>query len=170
MMPEMDGPEVCRELRRHSDRSYVYVLLLTARLEREDLLKGLEAGADDYLTKPFDALELRARLHVGQRILDLQQNLLTATAELRFRATHDVLTGLNNRATIMEALARERARQQRDGGGFGVILADLDHFKNVNDQYGHLAGDEVLKEAARRMKSGVRPYDTVGPAMAARNF
>ncbi len=138
------------------------MLLLTARSQKEDLLKGLEAGADDYLTKPFDAQELRARLHVGRRILDLQHHLLAATDELRFRASHDVLTGIPNRGTILDAVNRERARQIRDGGSFGVILADLDHFKAVNDTYGHLAGDIVLKEAASRMRSCVRSYDSVG--------
>ncbi|HTZ74543.1 MAG TPA: diguanylate cyclase [Candidatus Aquilonibacter sp.] len=162
MMPGMEGPEICREIRRDPDRPYIYVLLLTGRSQKEDLLKGLEAGADDYLTKPFDAQELRARLVVGQRILDLQHHLLAATDELRFRASHDMLTGLANRAAVLEAVHREHARQLRDGGSFGIILADLDHFKAVNDTYGHLTGDAVLKEAADRMKSSIRTYDTVG--------
>jgi len=162
MMPGMEGPEICRELRRDPARPYTYVLLLTGRSQKEDLLKGLEAGVDDYLTKPFDAQELRARLLVGQRILDLQHHLLTATDELRFRASHDMLTGVANRAAVLEAVNREHARQLRDGGAFGIILADIDHFKAVNDTYGHLAGDAVLKEAADRMSSSVRTYDTVG--------
>lgn len=162
MMPGMEGPEICREIRKDPERPYTYVLLLTARTQKEDLLKGLEAGADDYLTKPFDVQELRARLHVGRRILDLQHHLLAATDELRFRASHDMLTGIPNRGTILEAVNRERARQIRDGGSFGVILADLDHFKAVNDTHGHLAGDIVLKEAACRMRACVRSYDSVG--------
>lgn len=162
MMPGLEGPEICREIRKDPERPYTYVLLLTARTQKEDLLKGLEAGADDYLTKPFDVQELRARLHVGRRILDLQHHLLAATDELRFRASHDMLTGIPNRGTILEAVNRERARQIRDGGSFGVILADLDHFKAVNDTYGHLAGDIVLKEAACRMRACVRSYDSVG--------
>ena len=162
MMPGMEGPEICREIRKDPERPYTYVLLLTARTQKEDLLKGLEAGADDYLTKPFDVQELRARLHVGRRILDLQHHLLAATEELRFRASHDMLTGIPNRGTILEAVNRERARQIRDGGSFGVILADLDHFKAVNDTHGHLAGDIVLKEAACRMRGCVRSYDSVG--------
>lgn len=162
MMPGLEGPEICREIRKDPERPYTYVLLLTARTQKEDLLKGLEAGADDYLTKPFDVQELRARLHVGRRILDLQHHLLAATDELRFRASHDMLTGIPNRGTILEAVNRERARQIRDGGSFGVILADLDHFKAVNDTYGHLAGDIVLKEAACRMRSCVRSYDSIG--------
>jgi two-component system cell cycle response regulator len=137
------------------DRSYVYILLLTARTQKSDLLGGLESGADDYLTKPFDSQELRARLHVGERILNLED-------ELRFRATHDNLTGISSRGVALDAISREQAHQVRDKNPFGVILADLDHFKNINDTYGHMCGDTVLKEAARRMISCVRPYDTVG--------
>jgi diguanylate cyclase (GGDEF)-like protein len=136
--------------------------LLTARSEKNDLLNGLQSGADDYLTKPFDAQELRARLHVGQRILDLQASLIAAREEMRFQATHDLLTGIDNRSVVIDAMDRESSRQVREGGSFGVVLLDLDHFKNVNDALGHLAGDAVLKEAARRMTLAVRPYDTVG--------
>jgi two-component system, cell cycle response regulator len=162
MMPGMEGVQVCQKLRESSDRPYVYVLLLTARTQKEDLLQGLESGADDYLTKPFDSQELRARLHVGQRILDLQDQLIAAGEELLYRATHDNLTGMVNRGVIMDTLRRERARQTREGGSFGIVLVDLDHFKYVNDTYGHLAGDEVLRDAAQRMMACVRPYDSVG--------
>jgi two-component system, cell cycle response regulator len=162
MMPGLEGPQVCQRIRAHPDRPYVYVLLLTARSQQDDILRGLDSGADDYLTKPFDAPELRARLHVGQRILDLQNRLIAAREELRFRATHDELTGLANRRVSLDAVSREHARQSREGGTFGIVLIDLDHFKNVNDTLGHLAGDAVLKEAARRIASCVRPYDTVG--------
>jgi two-component system cell cycle response regulator len=149
-------------VREHPDRPYTYILLLTARSQKGDLLRGLESGADDYLTKPFDAQELRARLQVGQRILDLQDNLIAAREELRFRATHDALTGIANRGSALDAIDREGSRQAREGGSFGVILLDVDHFKLVNDTYGHLAGDAVLKETARRITGCVRPYDTVG--------
>jgi len=162
MMPGLEGPEVCRLVRQIADRPYTYVLLLTARGQKDDLLRGLESGADDYLTKPFDSQELRARLNVGERILDLQRNLIRAREELRFRASHDVLTGLANRAAVLEAANREYSRQLREGGSFGLIILDLDHFKNVNDTYGHLCGDEVLRVAARRLLASVRNYDTVG--------
>jgi len=163
MMPGMEGTEVCRKLREQSaDRPYVYLLLLTARTEREDLLQGLQSGADDYVRKPFDPAELDARLHTGQRILDLQDKLIAAGDELRFRATHDSLTGLANRAVILETLHREHSRQRRAGGSFGIILLDIDHFKNVNDKHGHLCGDKVLREVASAMNESVRPYDTVG--------
>ncbi len=162
MMPGLEGPQVCQRVRARSDRPYTYILLLTARSQKDDLLRGLESGADDYLTKPFDAPELRARLHVGQRILELQNGLIAAREELRFRATHDELTGLANRRVVLDAIAREHSRQLRQGGNFSIVLIDLDHFKNINDTCGHLAGDAVLKEVSRRMASCVRPYDTVG--------
>ncbi len=162
MMPGLEGPEVCRKVRETTDRPYTYILLLTARGQKDDLLRGLESGADDYLTKPFDAQELRARLRVGERILNLQRNLISAREELRFRATHDVLTGISNRASVLDVTQRECARQIRDGGPVGAIILDLDHFKGINDTYGHLCGDQVLREAARRIVSCVRTYDTVG--------
>lgn len=162
MMPGLEGPDVCRRVRQIVDRPYAYILLLTARGQKDDLLRGLEAGADDYLTKPFDSQELRARLSVGERILDLQRNLIQAREELRFRACHDVPTGLANRGAVLEAANREYSRQSRERGSFGLIIIDLDHFKSVNDTYGHLCGDEVLREAARRLSDSVRVYDTVG--------
>jgi two-component system cell cycle response regulator len=162
MMPGMEGPLVCRRIRENPSLPYVYILLLTARNQKADILTGLESGADDYLTKPFNAQELRARLHVGQRILNLQENLIIAKEELFFRATHDALTGIANRGVAMDALLREQSRQVRDGGAFGIILADIDHFKYINDKHGHLCGDSVLKEAAGRMSGCARPYDTMG--------
>jgi two-component system, cell cycle response regulator len=162
MMPRKDGLQVCAAVRARPGRAYVYILLLTARTRKDDLLEGLESGADDYLTKPFHAAELRARLQVGQRILELQTGLIQAREELLFRATHDELTGLVNRRVILEAIAREHSRHTRHGGSFAVIVLDLDHFKSVNDTHGHLAGDAVLKEVAKRMAAGLRPYDTVG--------
>jgi two-component system, cell cycle response regulator len=162
MMPGMEGIQVCQRVRSQADRPYVYMLLLTARSQKEDLLQGLEAGADDYLTKPFDPQELHARLKVGHRILDLQDNLIQAREELRFRATHDGLTNIPNRGVVLETLKHEQSRQLRAGGSFGVIMVDLDHFKQINDTHGHACGDSVLQEVARRMKSSIRDYDTVG--------
>jgi two-component system, cell cycle response regulator len=162
IMPELDGPGVCREVRKRKDQSYVYMILLTSKEKKEDVVAGLESGADDYLTKPFDPEELKARLRTGMRILDLENRRIEAREEMRFQATHDALTSLWNRGVIMELLGRELTRSRREGKCTAILLGDLDHFKNTNDTYGHLAGDEVLKETARRLVSSVRSYDFVG--------
>jgi two-component system, cell cycle response regulator len=162
MMPGLAGTDICKGVRAREGRPYVYILLLTAKAQKSDLLEGMDAGADDYLVKPFDAHELRARLHVGQRIIELQDELIAAREVLRFRATHDFLTGLPNRGEILEVLRRELVRGLRGGTPVGIILGDLDHFKQVNDSFGHLAGDEVLRTIAQRMANVVRAYDTVG--------
>lgn len=162
MMPGMDGPEVCRKVRERTTEPYVYMILLTAKNQKEEIVQGMEAGADDYVTKPFDADELRARLRVGKRILELQDQLVSMREAFQVQATRDPLTGLWNRAAILDLLQRELDRAGREGASVGVILADLDHFKRVNDTFGHLAGDAVLREAAQRMNSAMRGYDAVG--------
>lgn len=162
MMPGMSGIEVCREMRKRVGQPYCYLLLVTSREDKHDVVSGLEAGADDYLTKPFYPEELNARLRVGLRILELEDKLIAAREVLQYSATHDELTGLLNRASIVEVLRRELARSQRDAGPCGILLGDLDHFKSVNDTLGHAAGDAVLREAAARLATGIRPYDAVG--------
>lgn len=163
MMPELDGPGLCREVRaRHKDDPYVYILLLTSRQNREDIVHGLEAGADDYITKPCEQAELRARLHTGRRILLLEDKLVEAREEMRFKATHDALTRLWNRGAILSLLRTELARGMRDGAKVALLLCDVDHFKRVNDGHGHLAGDMVLEEIARRLSTAVRSHDAVG--------
>jgi two-component system, cell cycle response regulator len=162
-MPEMDGAELCHKLReRDFADGYVYTILLTSKDERSDFLKGMDAGADDYLVKPFDEEELQARLIVGQRILSLQQELIAARETMRRAAMYDGLTELLNRREIMESLRRELARSCRDTKPVCIIMADIDHFKKVNDELGHQAGDQVLKEVARRLRIGLRAYDPVG--------
>jgi len=162
VMPELDGPGVCREVRKRKEQSYVYMVLLTSKEAKEDVVAGLGSGADDYLTKPFDAEELKARLRTGLRILDLENRLVEAREEMRFKAMHDSLTSLWNRGMILELLGRELSRSRREHVSTAILLCDLDHFKNVNDTFGHLAGDEVLRETARRLLSSVRSYDFVG--------
>jgi diguanylate cyclase (GGDEF)-like protein len=164
-MPGLLGVEVCRQLRDIRDRNgscYVYILLLTGRGDRREVVAGLDAGADDYLIKPFDPDELRARLESGRRVLRLQERYLASQQALRDLASHDALTGLWNRAGILELLDRELARAARAGEPLAVVIADLDHFKSVNDTFGHLVGDEVLRSAARRLREAIRPYDSVG--------
>jgi two-component system cell cycle response regulator len=122
----------------------------------------MEAGADDYITKPFDQNELQVRLRAGTRLVDLQSQLLKAREDLRDQATHDSLTRLWNRSSILDQLGRELARSDREARPLGVVIVDLDHFKQINDTYGHLAGDAVLREAARRMQASIRQYDSLG--------
>jgi diguanylate cyclase (GGDEF)-like protein len=161
MMPGMDGIELCRKIRQ-THGPYRYLLLLTAKDNKQDVVAGLDAGADDYLIKPFDVNELRARVRAGKRILDLQDALLRAHDALQFEAAHDPLTSLWNRGAIMDTLKRELLRQQRSKEPLGIMMADLDHFKKINDSLGHLAGDAVLQESARRLADAVRGYDAVG--------
>ncbi len=162
MMPGMDGPELCRTIRAQRPEPYVYMVLLTGRNDTEDVVAGLDSGADDYVKKPFDPHELEVRLRAGRRITDLQHELTNARERLRHEAMHDALTGIYNRGAIVQVLERELARGDRDGSSVAVVLADLDHFKAVNDEYGHEAGDGVLVETARRLKRSVRGYDAVG--------
>lgn len=161
MMPGMNGAQVCQEVRKLEGRPYSYLLLLTGKDQQDDIVEGLDAGADEYLCKPFDPSELRARIRSGCRILELQERLIAASEALRVQATHDPLTGLLNRAAILDILRRELARSKRDGSPVGVVIADVDHFKQVNDTYGHSAGDAVLQEVTRRMQSVVRAYDAL---------
>jgi two-component system cell cycle response regulator len=162
VMPGVDGLDICRRLREQTDAPYVYVLLLTAKDSKADLIKAFEAGADDFIKKPFDPDELRARLRAATRILELQAALLKAQEDLRVLATRDSLTGLFNRRAILEQLDRELARAKRDQSSLSVLVADVDYFKQVNDIYGHTAGDAVLRQIAERMLMAVRAYDAVG--------
>ena len=162
MMPGMDGIEMCRRIRSLQQDPYRYILLLTAKDDKHDVVQGLEAGADDYLTKPFNVDELHARVRVGKRILELQKELIQARESLRFEALHDHLTGLWNRGAVLNLLQREEQRRQRSGEALGVIMVDVDHFKSINDSYGHLVGDIVLTEVAKRLTASVRGYDSVG--------
>jgi two-component system, cell cycle response regulator len=162
LMPGIDGIELCRNIRRNKPEPYTYILLLTGRRNQDDVIQGLEAGADDYVRKPFDPAELKVRLRTGKRILYLQDRLISAREALRDQATRDSLTGLWNRGAILDILGDELARCAREGASLGVIMADLDSFKHVNDTYGHMIGDEVLRGVVRAMRSSVRRYDAVG--------
>jgi len=162
MMPGIDGPELCRRLRQFAQTDYHYVILLTSRDSKEDLVDGLNAGADDYITKPYMAQELEVRLRVGKRIVSLQQSLREALEAQRYQAQHDPLTGLLNHGEILRILDQELQRADRQGTSLAVMMGDLDHFKKVNDTYGHIAGDVVLAEVSERMKNSLRLYDSIG--------
>jgi two-component system cell cycle response regulator len=161
-MPGMDGPEICRQIRQRESDPYTYIILLTGKRTQEDVVEGLDAGADDYVVKPFDPAELKVRLRTGKRILYLQDQLISAREALREQATHDSLTGLWNRGATIDLLVSEIARQKRHGGSIGIVIADLDKFKQINDRFGHLIGDKALCAAAQTMKNTARPYDCVG--------
>jgi two-component system, cell cycle response regulator len=162
VMPKVDGLSVCRAIRSGPNEPYVYVVLLTARDNKSDIVEGLDAGADDYLIKPCNPLELKVRLRAGRRVVELQEQLVGARESLRYEAMHDPLTGLLNRRALLEQLDKELLRAARRGAPVAAIMGDLDHFKIVNDTYGHAIGDAVLKDAARRIKACVRAYDSLG--------
>jgi diguanylate cyclase (GGDEF)-like protein len=162
MMPGRDGIDICRSVRQRRGRAYVYILLLTARGQKADIVEGLEAGADDYIIKPFDPFELRARLRAGRRIVELQEELLQAREALRDQASRDPLTGLWNHGTILAILRKEADRAFRTHGPLALAMIDVDRFKAINDTYGHPAGDTILREASRRLRGAMRTYDSLG--------
>ena len=162
MMPGMDGVEVCRQVRKRSEVPYVYIIFLTAKGQKSEIVEGLEAGADDYLSKPFDSYELHARLRAGRRAVELHEQLLAARDALQEEVIHDAVTGLLNRPGTLSVLERELARADRMGSTVAIAMIDVDHFKTINDTYGHLAGDAVLRETGRRLTSIVRRYDAIG--------
>ncbi len=162
MMPEMDGVTLCGEIRKLEKHPYTYIILLTSKNLKEDVVAGLEAGADDYIIKPFDVHELKVRVRAGTRIIKLQEDLLAALDVSEFQASHDALTGIWNRGAILGKIQQELDRGGRDGTNLGLVIGDVDYFKKVNDTYGHLAGDAVLRELAKRIYSSLRSYDAVG--------
>jgi diguanylate cyclase (GGDEF)-like protein len=149
-------------VRRQNREPYTYILLLTSKSLKEEVIEGLEAGADDYITKPFNQHELNVRLRAGRRIVELQAELLKAREELREQATHDFLTRVWNRPAILEILQHELDRAGRENVPLAVVMVDMDHFKVINDAHGHVAGDAVLCEAVRRMQASMRSYDAIG--------
>jgi diguanylate cyclase (GGDEF)-like protein len=162
VMPGIDGVELCRRVREKPKSHYAYLILLTARDDPRDIVDGLEAGADDYMTKPVNYLELRARLQTGLRITNLEDKLLRTQRRLTHLATRDGLTGLWNRRVTIKFLEEDLAHASRDGSYVGVIMADVDHFKKINDSGGHQLGDRTLKTLAKRINRSVRTYDKVG--------
>jgi len=162
MMPVFDGPEVCQQVRAVPTDNPPYLLILTSRVAKVDIVAGLEAGANDYLTKPFDAGELKARIGVGCRLIGLQNELMCSRQTLEHQARHDPLTSLMNRRAILDRLGEELGRLRRYGGKLAVGMIDIDHFKQLNDRYGHQVGDEVLKAFSRRLEHNSRADDAVG--------
>ncbi len=156
MMPEMDGLELCRAIREDTSKGYVFIVLLTVKDSKDDIVSGLEAGADDYLTKPFNNAELIARIKTGIRILELERALKQANEENRVLAITDPLTKIYNRCYLNQHLSEEIKRTRRYKRSLSLILCDIDHFKKVNDTYGHQIGDQVLKEFVQCIKEALR--------------
>ena len=160
-MPGRTGPEICAELRSRGGK-YVYTILLTAKDSHSDIAEGLTGGADDFISKPPNPLELWARIYVGQRALAMHRELVEARERLEFEATHDSLTGLWNRRAIMGFFDRELSRSKRQSTSVAALVIDIDDFKRINDTYGHAMGDRVLEEVAKKMNGAMRPYDFLG--------
>ncbi len=157
-MPKMNGVELCRKIRHkinEKNSNYIYIVLLTGRDKQEDIIKGLSVGADDYITKPFNPYELKVRLKNGERIVELEDSRLK-------EASIDILTKHWNRKKILECLNEEIDRGSRRNHPTGIILADIDHFKKINDTYGHLIGDQVIIEVVTRFNKSMRKYDKIG--------
>ena len=156
VMPEMDGVELCRAIRDQAESSYVFIILLTSNDSQDDIIAGLEAGADEYLTKPFNRTELLARLKTGARIIELERSLRRANEELARIVITDPLTGCFNRGYLSERLPAELKRAKRYREPLSIILCDVDHFKRINDKHGHQMGDEVLKRFGQFLRDGGR--------------
>ncbi len=156
IMPEMDGYELCRAVRRHDFGSYVYLILLTAKDSKDDIIEGLEAGADDYLTKPVDDSELIARLTTAERIIRLESSLKLRNKEIALLAITDPLTEIFNRGYMNANLPKTIKRAVRYKQQLSIIICDIDHFKNINDKYGHHMGDIILRSFAQSLNSSLR--------------
>lgn len=161
-MPRLNGLALCQHLLEKEKDKPPYIILLTGRSGTDNVVAGLEAGANDYISKPFENAELQARLKVGKRMLELQDELHRAKEAMTIQAKYDVLTGLMNRRAIMEAMEREVDRTKRNLQPLYICMCDIDHFKIVNDTHGHLAGDAILREVAQRISSILRNYDLFG--------
>ncbi|MBI5963554.1 MAG: diguanylate cyclase [Chloroflexi bacterium] len=162
MMPGLDGPQLVQKIRTSGQKSYTYIIMLTAMDDTDNIVLGLESGADEYLTKPFNSRELVARVASGMRILRLEEQLMQARQQMEDLALHDGLTGLLNRRAIEDFAEAEFSMARRKERAMSVILLDIDRFKNVNDRFGHKLGDEVLRQAAKILKEDLRNYDRVG--------
>jgi len=162
VMPKVDGLELCRRIRADFPEVYSYLMLLTSNDEKENVIAGLDAGADDYLSKPFHAGELVARVRVGRRLVELQREIQSKNRQLETMALTDSLTGLPNRRAIDVWAPRELSAASRYGFSLWVAMADLDFFKKINDEYGHNAGDIVLQGFAEILRRNTRASDICG--------
>ena len=161
-MPQLTGPDVCKKIKELYPENPPYLIMLTAKTEKTSIILGLESGADDYITKPYDSGELRARIRVGERMTELQTRLIDTGKKLEYEASHDSLTAVYNRKTVMELLDKEHSRAERQNTAFSIALIDIDDFKMINDKYGHQTGDEILSGLVSLINDTLRNYDIVG--------
>jgi len=162
ILPDFSGLELCKWIRSDASRPYTYIVVMTSNTEKGNVVKGLQAGADDYLTKPFDPGEMLARIGVGRRIIDLNRELAAKTQLLEEAARTDPLTGLPNRRAIEEWASKQLRGAARHNFPLWVVLGDLDKFKTINDTLGHDAGDIVLKIFADVLRKNTRASDICG--------
>ncbi|MCF8107684.1 MAG: diguanylate cyclase [Desulfohalobiaceae bacterium] len=162
VMPGMDGLQVCRLIRENLTFNPPYLILLTAKGEKSDIVTGLDAGASDYISKPYDNDELLARIRVGQRMVELQTELLETREALAHKATYDSLTGALNRGAILDGLRKALKRAERRNSNLSIGLCDIDHFKDINDTYGHQVGDDVLRGLVHTIHNNLRDHDLLG--------
>jgi two-component system cell cycle response regulator len=161
-MPHVDGLDVCRAIRKSATQPDVYIILLTGKSERQEIAEGFEAGADDYMTKPFDSAELQARVRTGARIVERQEELIASREQLRSGAMYDSLTGVINRGAFIDLFHKEVARAERYETPLAVIMADFDDFRGLVARYGQPSGEIVLVEAAHRLRTSLRVSDSIG--------
>lgn len=162
LMPDFSGLELCKRIREDKSASYTYIIVMTSNQEEDGVLRAMEAGADDFLVKPFNSNEMLARIGVGRRIIELHRTLEDKSAELEEVASTDVLTGLPNRRAIEEWANRQLRGAKRHGFPIWVVLGDLDCFKEINDTFGHEAGDTVLRTFAETLRKLTRISDMCG--------
>ncbi len=162
VLDESSGVEICRQIREKFNDEYIYIIMITGKKNQSDVVEALSKGADDYLIKPFNFQELKVRIKAGERILTYQNNLKNCYDKLYAASIKDPLTGTFNRQTILERLNAEFERSKRLNDDFSIIMTDIDFFKKVNDSYGHLIGDKVLKHIGKILTNSIRKYDAVG--------
>ena len=162
VMPRLSGPELVHKIRTSGEKNYTYIIMLTAMDDKDNVVVGLESGADEYLTKPFNSKELVARVASGMRILKLEEQLMLAHQQMEILAMRDGLTGLLNRRAIEEYAEAEFNLTLRKERVLSVIMLDIDHFKNINDRFGHNCGDHTLQQVAKILKEDLRIYDRIG--------
>jgi len=166
IMPGMNGIDICREIRKQTRKPYTYISMSTAKVKKQDMVEGLQSGADDYLIRPYKPQELRARLRAGRRILDLREQLLSAYRLIEAQRTVDPLTGVWSRNVILDILKRQLTLSSRSHSPMSLVIALIDHFRDINASFGPFAGDTVLREVGRRFRAALRPPDSIGRSEA----